>query len=172
MKKKCEKKLKSWKPCSGGFVLWGGNCRSAAQLEGLSLSANRALGPHRKRLQKRSQIRGLQKCIKSTSTSRPLSHHYCTAMHVHNLQVLFINIITINHHHLSYTSKYPAEAGARMNCRHRTPLLGQLTAHLFRFIITRSYAALRAADLDWIVGPGYSSSMNNHEKPTWNHEKP
>ena len=23
-------------------------------------------------------------------------------------------------------------------------------------IITRSYAALRAADLDWIVGPGYS----------------
>ena len=24
-------------------------------------------------------------------------------------------------------------------------------------IITRSYAALRAADLDWIVGPGYSS---------------
>ena len=39
---------------------------------------------------------------------------------------------------------------------------------------TRSYAALRAADLDWIVGPGYSSgryileknqhgTMNNHE---------
>ena len=24
-------------------------------------------------------------------------------------------------------------------------------------IITRSYAALRAADLDWIVGPGYNS---------------
>ena len=24
-------------------------------------------------------------------------------------------------------------------------------------IVTRSYAALRAADLDWIVGPGYSS---------------
>ena len=24
------------------------------------------------------------------------------------------------------------------------------------FIYTRSYAALRAADLDWIVGPGYS----------------
>ena len=24
------------------------------------------------------------------------------------------------------------------------------------FILTRSYAALRAADLDWIVGPGYS----------------
>ena len=23
-------------------------------------------------------------------------------------------------------------------------------------LITRSYAALRAADLDWIVGPGYS----------------
>ena len=24
------------------------------------------------------------------------------------------------------------------------------------FVHTRSYAALRAADLDWIVGPGYS----------------
>ena len=44
------------------------------------------------------------------------------------------------------------------------------------FIITRSYAALRAADLDWIVGPGYSSGRyilkKKHEKPTWNHEKP
>ena len=42
--------------------------------------------------------------------------------------------------------------------------------------ITRSYAALRAADLDWIVGPRYSlgrvHSGKNHEKPTWNHEKP
>ena len=32
----------------------------------------------------------------------------------------------------------------------------------------------RAADLDWIVGPGYSSGgyilEKNHEKPTWNHE--
>ena len=48
---------------------------------------------------------------------------------------------------------------------------------------TRSYAALQAADLDWIVGPGYSSGgyileKNNekptryHEKPTWNHENP
>ena len=56
-------------------------------------------------------------------------------------------------------------------------------SHLNR---TRSYAALRAADLDWIVGPGYSlggtiwkkkhenqpRTMKNHEKPTWNHEKP
>ena len=25
------------------------------------------------------------------------------------------------------------------------------------FVTTRSYAALRAADLDWIIGPGYSS---------------
>ena len=43
-------------------------------------------------------------------------------------------------------------------------------------IDTRSYAALRAADLDWIIGPGYSSGGyilgENHEKPTWNHEKP
>ena len=30
------------------------------------------------------------------------------------------------------------------------------TNHQF-FFQTRSYAALRAADLDWIVGPGYSS---------------
>ena len=29
--------------------------------------------------------------------------------------------------------------------------------HLYKhFFLTRSYAALRAADLDWIVGPGYS----------------
>ena len=38
---------------------------------------------------------------------------------------------------------------------------------------TRSYAALRAADLDWIVGPGHSLGRyilgKNHEKPTWNH---
>ena len=42
--------------------------------------------------------------------------------------------------------------------------------------VTRSYAALRATDLDWIIGPGYSLSgyilERNHEKPTWNHEKP
>ena len=37
-------------------------------------------------------------------------------------------------------------------------------------IITRSYAAPRAADLEWIVGPGYSLEKH-HEKPTWNHEK-
>ena len=58
---------------------------------------------------------------------------------------------------------------------------------------TRSYAALRAADQDWIVGPGYSlggyileknhenqpktmknqpGTIKNHEKPIWNHEKP
>ena len=41
---------------------------------------------------------------------------------------------------------------------------------------TRSYAALRAADLGWIVGPGYNSGgyilEKNHEKPTWNPEKP
>ena len=50
-----------------------------------------------------------------------------------------------------------------------------LSSYLFIYI-TRSYAALRAADLDWIVGPGYSSGRyilgKNHEKPTWNREKP
>ena len=44
--------------------------------------------------------------------------------------------------------------------------------HIF-FSYTSSYAAHRAADLDW---PGYSSGgynlEKNHEKPTWNHEKP
>ena len=43
-------------------------------------------------------------------------------------------------------------------------------------IFTRSYAALRAADLEWIVGLGYSFCgyilEKNHAKPTWNHEKP
>ena len=32
---------------------------------------------------------------------------------------------------------------------------GEVLVSLFR--VTRSYAALRAADLDWIVGQGYSS---------------
>ena len=62
-----------------------------------------------------------------------------------------------------------------------------------KFKITRSYPALRAADLDWIVGPGYSlggyfleknyenqpttmkkqpGTIKNHKKPIWNHEKP
>ena len=55
-----------------------------------------------------------------------------------------------------------------------------------QIIVTRSYAAFRAADLEWMVGPGYSlgwyileknhenqpRTMKNHEKPTWNHEKP
>ena len=44
------------------------------------------------------------------------------------------------------------------------------------FMNTRSYAALRAADLDWIVGPGYSSGRyileKNHEKPHGSPEKP
>ena len=34
------------------------------------------------------------------------------------------------------------------------------------FTQTRSYAALRAADLDWIVGPGYSlGRVHSGEKP-------
>ena len=37
------------------------------------------------------------------------------------------------------------------------------------FLLTRSYAALRAADLEWIVGPGYSLGgyilEKNNEKP-------
>ena len=37
---------------------------------------------------------------------------------------------------------------------------------LLLFFLTRSYAALRAADLDWIVGPGYSlGRVNSGEKP-------
>ena len=44
------------------------------------------------------------------------------------------------------------------------------------FLITMSIAALRAADLDWIVGPVYSLGgyilEKKHEKPIWNHEKP
>ena len=37
---------------------------------------------------------------------------------------------------------------------------------ILTIIITRSYAALRAADLDWIVGPGYSlGRVHSGEKP-------
>ena len=53
---------------------------------------------------------------------------------------------------------------------------GSTDVMIILVIVTRSYAALRAADLEWIVGPGYSFSgyilEKNHEKPTWNHEKP
>ena len=56
-----------------------------------------------------------------------------------------------------------------------SPIQGKSTNIEF-FSFTRSYAALRAADLDWIIGPGYSLGgyilEKNHEKPTWNHEKP
>ena len=42
------------------------------------------------------------------------------------------------------------------------------------FIFTKSYAALRMADLEWIVGLGYISGRyileKYHEKPIWNHE--
>ena len=36
----------------------------------------------------------------------------------------------------------------------------------WKFVKTRSYAALRAADLDWIIGPGYSSG-GNKQKRDW-----
>ena len=32
------------------------------------------------------------------------------------------------------------------------------------FYLTRSYAALRAADLDWIVGPGYSLGWGRNKQ--------
>ena len=38
--------------------------------------------------------------------------------------------------------------------------------HIMLIMHTRSYAALRAADLDWIVGPGYSlRRVHSGEKP-------
>ena len=41
-----------------------------------------------------------------------------------------------------------------------------MTTIIIIIIITRSYAALRAADLDWIVGPGYSlGRVHSGEKP-------
>ena len=36
-------------------------------------------------------------------------------------------------------------------------LISDIINTIFSISITRSYAALRAADLDWIIGPGYSS---------------
>ena len=35
---------------------------------------------------------------------------------------------------------------------------------LLDFVCTRSYAALRAADLDWIVGPEYSLGRNKQKR--------
>ena len=41
-----------------------------------------------------------------------------------------------------------------------------ITIFVNLFVSTRSYAALRAADLDWIVGPGYSlGRVHSGEKP-------
>ena len=37
-----------------------------------------------------------------------------------------------------------------------------LVSVFYHFIFTRSYAALRAADLDWIVGPGYRAGINKN----------
>ena len=51
---------------------------------------------------------------------------------------------------------------------HLTPSdLTQIDWFDFVFVYqTRSYAALRAADLDWIVGPGYSlGRVHSGEKP-------
>ena len=39
-------------------------------------------------------------------------------------------------------------------------------------IITRSYAALQAADLDWIVGPGYSFVVFSTNKTMETNQKP
>ena len=39
--------------------------------------------------------------------------------------------------------------------------------HILDFDNTRSYAALRAADLDWIVGPGYSLGRGNSGEKPW-----
>ena len=39
-----------------------------------------------------------------------------------------------------------------------------ITNFVILFITTRSYAALRAADLDWIVRPGYGSGRYIGEK--------
>ena len=71
---------------------------------------------------------------------------------------------------LMSTSICPHDGGAALIAR------GVYLIFLIIYYITRSYAALWVADLDWIVGPGYSSGgyilKKNYEKPTWNHEKP
>ena len=46
------------------------------------------------------------------------------------------------------------------------PQVENYESDIFSFKNTRSYAALRAADLDWFVGPGYSlGRVNSGEKP-------
>ena len=45
-------------------------------------------------------------------------------------------------------------------------LINIINNSIILIIITRSYAALRAADLDWIVRPGYSlGRVHSGEKP-------
>ena len=52
---------------------------------------------------------------------------------------------------------------------HLTPSdLTQIDWFDFVFVYqTRSYAALRAADLDWIVGPGYSLGRGHSGEKPW-----
>ena len=48
------------------------------------------------------------------------------------------------------------QAEARAEFAERSVQKLQMEVTIIIIIFTRSYAALRAADLDWIVGPGYS----------------
>ena len=58
--------------------------------------------------------------------------------------------------------------GIRYNCDQCKDTINCLekTMKISHFNYTRSYAALWAADLDWIVGPGYSlGRVHSGEKP-------
>ena len=103
------------------------------------------------------------------STTNP--HLLYVARHVNS-----INNSHFNHHHQSilHPLKKILTKMIHPNVSDLPGLLLQvvLAAHAVvdhHITFTRSWAALRAADLDWIVGPGYSLGRYILEK---NHEKP
>ena len=60
----------------------------------------------------------------------------------------------------------PTETICGANVRKKTLAKAQQIQDIESFNLTRSYAALRAEDLDWIVGPGYSlGRVHSGEKP-------
>ena len=75
--------------------------------------------------------------------------------------ILLLGTLLLLSHHLPFSAKfYPSPISCLPSCSETNFVV------FFQFKSTRSFAALRAADLDWIVGPGYSlGRVHSGEKP-------
>ena len=64
------------------------------------------------------------------------------------------------------TGTQPILIGIHVGLHITFSFVAHVSFHDQQFDTTRSYAALWAADLDWIVGPGYSlGRVHSGEKP-------